>query len=72
VIKPGQVWLTQAEAAARVGRSERTLRRWVAQGRLTTRLGRVDEHELFLAERDARQARNTPRGATLQHVTRVT
>jgi len=66
MIRPGTVWLTIGQASARVARSERTIRRWIADGRLAEYFGRVDEHALVLAARDARQARNTPRGATSQ------
>lgn len=66
MIRTGLVWLTLADAATRVGRSERTIRRWITTGRLRAYLGRVDEHALLLADRDARLARNTARGASLQ------
>lgn len=62
MIRPGETWLTLADAAVTVGRSQRTLSRWAAQGRIVVLLGRVDAHALMLAERDARAARNTPRG----------
>lgn len=66
MIRPGKTWLTIEQASARVARSERTIRRWIATGRLAEYLGRVDEHALVLAARDARHARNTPRGASAQ------
>jgi predicted site-specific integrase-resolvase len=72
MIQPGVVWLTIPDAAVRVGRSERTVRRWLTEGRLEVHLGRVDEYALFVAERSARQARNTPRGVTLLCATRMT
>lgn len=71
MIRPGLVWLTPADAAVRIGRSERTIRRWLTTGRIRTYLGRIDEHALLVADRDARLARNTARGASLQVSPRV-
>ncbi len=62
MIRPGQVWLTIPAAAHRVGRSERTIRRWVTERRVACYLGMVDEHALLVCARDARLASATPRG----------
>jgi hypothetical protein len=45
-----QQWLTIAEAAARVGRSEGTIRRWRRDGIISSAFGRVREDELVRAE----------------------
>lgn len=42
--------LTVAEAAERVGRSERTIYRWLEQGWLALENGRLNEDELLLVE----------------------
>lgn len=62
MIRPGQVWLTIPDAAHRVGRSERTIRRWVTERRVACYLGMVDEHALLVCARDTRLASATPRG----------
>ena len=43
-------WLTMREAAERVGRSERTVKRWRQQGEFPTLMGRVRERDLLDAE----------------------
>lgn len=62
MIKPGEVWMTVPDAALRVGRSQATIRRWIRERRLPCYLGMVNEHTLVICARDARLARNTPRG----------
>lgn len=62
MIRPGEVWLTIPDAAQRVSRSERTIRRWVQERRLACYLGMVNEHALLTVHRDARLNRSTPRG----------
>lgn len=45
-------WLTINEAAARVGRDPRTIRRWIAREGLAVVIGRVSEAKLIeVAER---------------------
>lgn len=63
--RPPTRFLSIPAAAARVGRSTFTVHRWIRTGRLLAAGGLVREDDLLLAERDARRARNTPRGATL-------
>ena len=58
----GATWLTPTQAAERVGRSERTILRWVQLRRVPMHLGLIDELTLLEAERAARHARTTPRG----------
>jgi hypothetical protein len=67
MLQPGANFLTIPEAARRVGRSTTTIRRWITQRRLVAYLGMVEETALLTAERDARKARNTPRGVTAGH-----
>lgn len=47
-------WLTVDEAAERTRRSRRTILRWVSEGVLIRRAGRVSEKALLDAERDMR------------------
>ena len=49
-IAPGLVWLTPDQAAERIGRTRKTITRWVTAGRITIRLGRIDEHQLLAAQ----------------------
>ena len=58
----GRTWYPLADAGPRVGRSARTIRRWVAMGRLPVHLGHVDELDLLRADLEARLAAATPRG----------
>ncbi len=44
-------WLTLAEAAERVGRTNRSIRSWVQAGHIKPMLGRVRESELLAAEK---------------------
>lgn len=50
-------WLLVADAAARVARDPRTLRRWVASGDLPVKMGRVREDELLRVDREMRAKR---------------
>jgi transposase len=56
------IWLTIPQAAARVGRSPETIRRWIRLGRLTGLRNPIDhqvyvrETQLLDVERDARAA----------------
>lgn len=50
----GDRWLTVADAAARVGVSARTVRRYIARDGVTELLGRVRESEVVAAEKAAR------------------
>lgn len=50
-------WLTRAEAAKRVDRSERTIARWVERGHVREMLGRISEPQLLVADREMRQRR---------------
>ena len=54
-------WLTVAEAAVRVGRSERTVYRWADGGHVVILLGRVAETQLLEADRAMRRRRGRPR-----------
>lgn len=65
-IRPGLVWLTIADAATRVRRSEATIRRWHSKGHIVIRLGRVDEAELLRAERTVRAQTRARTTAALQ------
>lgn len=65
-IRPGLVWLTIADAATRVSRSQATIRRWHSKGHIVIRLGRVDEAELLRAERTVRTQTRARINATLQ------
>lgn len=56
--------LTIPAAARRIGRSERTIQRWISEGRLESVGGLVYERQLLHAVRAAEQARNTPRGVS--------
>lgn len=47
-------WLTRAQAATRVGRSERTIRNWVHAGVLAPRLGRFLEDDVVKADKTMR------------------
>lgn len=52
------VWLTRAEAAKRVARSERTIARWIEQGHVREMLGRISEPQLLIADREMRERRS--------------
>lgn len=65
-IRPGLVWLTVADAAARVRRSEATIRRWHSKGHIVIRLGRVDEKQLLTAQRLVKQHTQARTTAALQ------
>ena len=62
----GEQWLTVAAAAERVGKSEKTIYRWVHEGLLERHrpTGLVREVDLLVAEKRARQrnpaSRSTP------------
>lgn len=56
-ISQGMVWLTIEAAAHRIGCTPRTIRRWAQDDLITIRLGRIDEHELLLAQRTVRATR---------------
>lgn len=48
------LWLAIAEAAARIGRTPRTIKVWRAQGEITVIVRRVGESQLLAAEQRAR------------------
>lgn len=50
-------WLTPAEAAKRVDRSERTIARWIEAGAVKVILGRIAENQLLQADRVMRERR---------------
>lgn len=56
-------WLTVTEAAERVGRTERTIRAWIAHGDVTAILRRVRETELVRTDqlKRKRRAQGRPR-----------
>ncbi|WP_166789722.1 helix-turn-helix domain-containing protein [Cryobacterium fucosi] len=54
-------WLTLDEAAARVGRSKRTIYRWVQDGSLTIHVDRVIEEKLLKVDLAKRQRVGRPR-----------
>lgn len=51
------LWLTPAEAAQRVDRSERTIARWIEDGAVRVILGRISEPQLLEADRMKRERR---------------
>lgn len=53
--------MTRAEAAQRVGRTERTIRNWERSGELTPTLGRFRESDLVEADRRMRARVGRPR-----------
>lgn len=57
-------WLTRAEAAKRVKRSERTLYRWEQEQLLAPILGRYREDVLLEIDKRMRGRRGRPRKAT--------
>lgn len=57
-------WLTLAEAAERVGRDERTIRRWVEREELAPMMGRFREADLIATEKRMRSRVGRPRGRT--------
>lgn len=54
-------WLTIAQAAVRAGRTERTIRNWIAAGELTPLVGRFRESDVVRAEHRMRAKRGRPR-----------
>lgn len=54
-------WLKIADAAKRVGRSERTIRRWIENGDIALHMGRLRESDLIEAEQLARSRVGRPR-----------
>lgn len=52
-----KTWLTYDEAQQVTGRSARTIRRWVADGKLTPRQRRINRHQLLQVEAIMRRAR---------------
>lgn len=48
-------WMTCAEAAARVGRKESTLKRWTKLGAIRTVLGRYREDDVLEVDRTMRE-----------------
>ncbi len=57
------VWLTLAAAAERVGRSRRTIDRWVAEGAVVPVMGRIKESALLETDRRKRESIGRPRTA---------
>lgn len=57
----GDRWLSLPEAAVRVGRSQRTIRRWIESRHLTPILGRVRESTLLEADALMRSKIGRPR-----------
>lgn len=53
-------WLTLKDAAARVGKTERTIRNWVSWGELKPQMGRFSERELLAVEKAMRGRRGRP------------
>ncbi|KAA9110168.1 helix-turn-helix transcriptional regulator [Microbacterium rhizomatis] len=50
-------WLSIKESAARVGRSEATIYRWISEGLLTPLMGRIRESVLVEVEKSVRTRR---------------
>jgi hypothetical protein len=49
--RAGEDWLTVAQAAEAGGVAVRTVRRWVAEGRVESRVARIDYHDVRLIRR---------------------
>lgn len=58
-------WLTYTEAAKTVGRSGRTIRRWVKEKHLHPFLNRINRRQLLTVDKKMRAARRTGEKATL-------
>lgn len=56
-----RIWLTLTEAADVAGRTERTIRNWVAAGELSSRHGRFVRDEVLATERRMRRKVGRPR-----------
>ena len=56
--------ITVDDAAELVGRSPRTIRRWIAERRLIAVRGHMREADVLRVDAETRAARNTPRGIT--------
>ncbi len=56
-------WLTRAQAAERVKRTERTIRNWESAGLLKPTLGRYREQDVLKADREMRGRVGRPRKA---------
>ncbi|AZS46658.1 DNA-binding protein [Microbacterium oxydans] len=54
-------WLTLREAAAVAGRTERTIRNWIAAGELSQKYGRFARDEVLAVEKRMRRRVGRPR-----------
>lgn len=66
-----KIWLTLAEAADAAGRTERTIRNWVASGELNPRQGRYMRDEVLAAEQRMRRKVGRPRKDTNREAGRI-
>ncbi len=56
-----KIWLTLAEAACVAGRTDRTIRNWVAAGELRAVHGRFNRDEVLATEQRMRRKVGRPR-----------